>query len=277
MNDALLVRRFQRFGNLTRDGQRLFQRNRPECDSVCERRPIDQLQHQRLRAVRLFEAVDRADVRVIERGEQLRFAREPRQAVRIEREPLGQHLQGDVAIQLRVARAIHLAHGARTKRGDDFVGTHSKTRGEDCVRQRAVHRRRWGSERIGKHRLTGDGQPIEEADVRGVRRQQRLDFTTQRLVVTSRSGQKGVALFGRPFHSGLKQRLHSRPSLVGHGRTSEPSSRLSHAFAVRQSRLAVDGDTLRTCAASSIVSPPNARSSTILASSASIVSRRSSA
>src|SRR4029077_4896809 len=100
---------------------------------------------------------------------------------------------------------------------------------------------------------------------------------TQRRVVTSGSGQKGVAPFGRPFHGGLKQRFYSRPLVVGRGRTSEPSSRLSHALAVRQSRLAVDGDTLRTCAASSIVSPPNARSSTILARSASIAARRSSA
>ena len=82
----LLVRRFERFGNLTRDGQRLVQRNRPARDSVGERRPIDQLQHQRAHAARLFEAVDRGDVRVIERGEHLRFAREPRQAVRIDGE-----------------------------------------------------------------------------------------------------------------------------------------------------------------------------------------------
>ena len=121
MNDALLVRRFQRFGDLTRDGQRLSQRNRPECDSVCERRPIDQLQHQRRRAVRLFEAIDSGDVRVTERGEHLRFALEPRQAVRIECEQRGQDLQGDFAIELRVAGAVHVAHGARTKRGEDFV------------------------------------------------------------------------------------------------------------------------------------------------------------
>ena len=196
----------------------------------------------------------------------MRFAPEPRQAVRIECEPPGQHLQGDFAIQLRVARAEHLTHGARTKRCDDFVGTHSKTSGEDCVGRRVVYRRRWHSEMIGEHGLSGDGQLIEKADVRGVRSQQRLDFTTHRVVVTSRRGQKGVALFGRPFHSGLKQRLHARPSLVRHGRTSEARSRWSQAFAVRQSRLAVDGDTLSTWAASSIVSPPNARSSTILAS-----------
>ena len=77
---------------------------------------------------------------MIERGEQLRLAREPRQAVRIECEPLGQHLQRDVAIQLRVARAVHLAHGARTEGGDDVVGTDPKTGREDVVRRRVVRR-----------------------------------------------------------------------------------------------------------------------------------------
>jgi hypothetical protein len=66
--------------------------NRPACESVCERRPVDQLQHQRLHRRLLFEAVERTDVRMIEGGEQLRFAREPRRAVRIESEPLWQHL-----------------------------------------------------------------------------------------------------------------------------------------------------------------------------------------
>ena len=79
---------------------------------------------------------------MIERGEQVRFARESRRAVRIECEPLGQHLQGDDAIQFRVACAVHLAHGARTERGDDLVGTDAKTRGKDGVRQRGIHRRR---------------------------------------------------------------------------------------------------------------------------------------
>ena len=47
MNDALLVRRFQRLGDLPRDGQRLVEWNRPACDAVGERRPVDQLQDQR--------------------------------------------------------------------------------------------------------------------------------------------------------------------------------------------------------------------------------------
>jgi len=157
------------------------------------------------------------------------------------------------------------------------LGPDATARGEGGGRRRGIARRSWRGERIGQHGRTGHRQSIEEAAARGVRRQQRFDLVTQRLVFTGCRSREGRALLGRPFHGGLKQRLHARPSLVGHGRTLEPSSRLSHAFAVRQSRLAVDGDTLRTCAASSIVSPPNARSSTILASSASTASRRSSA
>jgi hypothetical protein len=52
----------------------------------------------------------------------LRFAFEARQTVRIRREQLRQHLDRDVAIELRIARAIDLAHAPCTNGGDDFVG-----------------------------------------------------------------------------------------------------------------------------------------------------------
>ncbi len=173
MNDVLLVRRFQRSDDLPRDRQRLLQRNRPARDSVSERRPIDQLQHQSLRAVALLEAVNGRDVRMIERGEELRLALEPQPAVGLECEQLGQDLQRDVAIQLRVARAVHLAHSADTQRADDMVGTDSMTRGEAGVSRSVVHRLRSGSQRFVEPVPTDVRQLIEEADVRGVRRQQR--------------------------------------------------------------------------------------------------------
>ena len=188
MNDSLLVRRFQRFGSLTRDRQRLFERNRSAREPVCERRSIDQLQHQRLHAIRRFHPVDSGYVRMVDRGEQLGFAPEPRQAVWVECEELGQDLQSNFAIQPRVARSVHFAHGTRTKRSHDFVGTYSKASGKGCVKRRVFRRRRSGRERIGQHGLTGDGEPIEETDVRGVPSQQRLDFTPQRVVVAGRSG-----------------------------------------------------------------------------------------
>jgi hypothetical protein len=58
---------------------------------------------------------------MVERGEHLRLAFEARKPVGIERVALRQDLQRDVAIELRVTRAIHLAHPARTNRRKYFV------------------------------------------------------------------------------------------------------------------------------------------------------------
>ena len=52
------------------------------------------------------------DVRVIQRREHLRFAPETRQPIGVRGEQLGEDLDRDVAIQLRVARTIDLAHAA---------------------------------------------------------------------------------------------------------------------------------------------------------------------
>ena len=64
---------------------------------------------------------------MVQRGEQLRLALETREAVRIGREEVGQDLQRDVAIEPRIARAIHLAHAARADERDDFVGAEART------------------------------------------------------------------------------------------------------------------------------------------------------
>ena len=47
MDDALLVRRLERFGDLPRDRQRLIERNRSARDPIGERRALDQLHDQR--------------------------------------------------------------------------------------------------------------------------------------------------------------------------------------------------------------------------------------
>ena len=55
---------------------------------------FDQLHDERADAAGFFEAVDRRDVRMIERREELRFALEARQPVGVLREAFGQHLEG---------------------------------------------------------------------------------------------------------------------------------------------------------------------------------------
>ena len=69
----------------------------------------------------LFQAVDRADVRMIERREKLRLALEARDALGIDARSLQHDLDRDVAPELRVARAIDLAHPAGPKQGQNFI------------------------------------------------------------------------------------------------------------------------------------------------------------
>ena len=56
-----------------------------------------------------------------ESRERARFALEPREPIRILREQVWQDFDRDIALQLRVACAVDLAHAALTDRLDDFV------------------------------------------------------------------------------------------------------------------------------------------------------------
>ena len=76
MNDPFLVSGFETFGDL--DEQRLcfFKRNRPALDALCQRLPLDELHDKKLPCAGLFVTVERRDVRVIQRGQELRFTLE---------------------------------------------------------------------------------------------------------------------------------------------------------------------------------------------------------
>ena len=74
---------------------------------------------------------------MVQRGKDLRLALEARQAVRIAGEEFRQGLQGDVAIEPRIPRAIHLAHSARADEGGDLVDAESGA-GRERHREMAV-------------------------------------------------------------------------------------------------------------------------------------------
>src|SRR5258705_5849025 len=121
MDDALLVRRFKGFGDLPRDWQRLVERNPTPRDPLRQVLTLDQFQHEPAYAARIFQAVDMRDVRMIEGRERLRFAREACQAIGIAGEGVRKDLERDVAIQLRVAGAIDLAHPARAEGRENLI------------------------------------------------------------------------------------------------------------------------------------------------------------
>ena len=96
-----------------------------------------------------LDLVDGDDVRVIEGGGGLRFLDEPAAAVSIRQAIGGQHLDGHLATQPRVAGAIDLAHAAGAERRDDFV------RAEPGAGEKP-HRRR-----LNDPRFAGATHPIE--------------------------------------------------------------------------------------------------------------------
>ena len=81
-----------------------------------------QFHDQRRDAVGAFEAVNRGDVRMVQRGEHF-LALEPREAIGVTRHRGRQDLDGDRALQVRVGGAIHLSHSAGTNLGGDLIGT----------------------------------------------------------------------------------------------------------------------------------------------------------
>ena len=112
MDDAAIVRRLERFGDLPSDRNDLADRQRTGGQAFGECRPLDELEHERGDVSALLDAIDRADVGMIQRRERPRLVLEPRAPVRVVREGIGQHLDRDRASEPGIVRAIHLAHPA---------------------------------------------------------------------------------------------------------------------------------------------------------------------
>src|SRR5204862_3281852 len=87
----------------------------------------------------------------------------------------------------------------------------------------------------------------------------------ERFVLPARPQEEVAPLLGRPLERRPEQVLDPLPSCRVHEGLALASSRSSQAFATVQSRLAVARDVCRLTATSSIVSPPNTRSSTTCA------------
>ncbi len=122
VDDSLLVRRLERLGDLPRDGEGLVEGERPALQPLGEVFALDELHDEGADAARLLEAVDRGDVGVLQLGQDLRLALETGEAVGVGGERLGQDLDRDLALQLRVGRAVDDAHPALAERGGDLVG-----------------------------------------------------------------------------------------------------------------------------------------------------------
>jgi hypothetical protein len=121
-------------GNHQREDPR--QRQAVLADHRVERLAVDQLHREEEHAIGFFHRVDGDDVRMVERGNALRFALESGAAVRVRGGGLRQNLDRDRAIQPGITGAIDLAHCARAERRHDFVRTEPTAGGQGHLARR---------------------------------------------------------------------------------------------------------------------------------------------
>ena len=130
VDDAALVGIFQCFGNLFGDGQRILARQRALFDAVGKRGPIDQLHHQRRHVVGFFQAVDRGNIRMIERRENLCFALETRHALAVAGKLIREDFNGHVTAEACIMREINFAHASSAEQRRYLVGPQFCARGQ---------------------------------------------------------------------------------------------------------------------------------------------------
>ncbi len=96
-------------------------RNRRRGQAAAQRFAFQKLHHGVDRSVVLADVVNPQDVRVGQRSDGARLRMESPEGVRASTERFRQDLDRDFAAQAGVLRPIHLAHPARSERGEDLV------------------------------------------------------------------------------------------------------------------------------------------------------------
>ena len=129
MDDAGAMRGGERLGNLYRGRQRGGQWERPAFEARGQRLALNQFHHEEVSRPDLVHSVQRGDMGMVEGGECLRLAREASNAVWVAGHRIRQNLDRNGTPELRIVRAIDLAHGPGAERGKDFVGAEARAGG----------------------------------------------------------------------------------------------------------------------------------------------------
>ena len=95
----------------------------PRSNRCLQRLAVDVLHHQVVDVVLHPDVVERADVWMVQAGNDEGFAIEAFTTFRVVRQMLRQRLDRDGAVQARVERPVHLSHAARGDECLHFVGT----------------------------------------------------------------------------------------------------------------------------------------------------------
>jgi hypothetical protein len=123
MHDAALVCGGQCACDLGSEIKHDPRRERAFLQALAQGLTLEQLGDDKGDTIVRAHVVDRKDVRVIESRGRVSFLLKALQARRVLRDGRRQYLDGHLALELRVVRAIHLAHPALANLRADFVTT----------------------------------------------------------------------------------------------------------------------------------------------------------
>jgi hypothetical protein len=121
VHDAARVRGGQALGDLDGVVDRTRERNGAGIDYRAQRPPLQQFRDEIGRVVLAPHVIDGEDVGVIQRGRGARLGLEPAQPLRIVGDVRRQDLDGHVAPEPAVVRAIDLPHATRAEGGTEHV------------------------------------------------------------------------------------------------------------------------------------------------------------
>jgi hypothetical protein len=130
VGDAIAVRFIESAGNLRAEREHLRRGERSFLQALRQRLAFEEFHDDEIHAVLLADVVQRADVRMIEAGNDFGFAFETLAAGSIVGEFVGENLDGYNTLQTRIACLIHLAHAARAERREDLIGTKPEAVGQ---------------------------------------------------------------------------------------------------------------------------------------------------
>ena len=121
MNDSFRVRRFECVGDLSGEIEQHIDVERARANLVGQRFAFEQLHHDEVLRLVLFDREDRADVRMIQCRRGARFALKAEKRRRVLREFSGKKLQRDMAAEFRVLCFVDNAHAAGAELRRDTV------------------------------------------------------------------------------------------------------------------------------------------------------------
>jgi len=145
VDDAAVVRGFERFGDLAGDGQGIVEFETAQLQALGESGSFDEFHDERGRRAgknegartavgvgmdhgrlvvgerAILQAVDRGDVGMIQGSEKLGLTAEAGHAFDVGGEGSGKNFERDFAAEFGIAGAVDFAHAADAERADDFV------------------------------------------------------------------------------------------------------------------------------------------------------------